>query len=182
MAAPPQPRPLLVSTPSGGSTSGASGSSTPVPAASRNNPISLRIYKAIGTSFDDRGSREALEIASGFYASSKAKGKAKAEDGGSEDAAPIRRTLRGQSAATARRNLKRDVEARLAGGSQHFLEAFGEVDKKLDVLREHMLEMQSRCDQVQAELDQANSGTKYLLERADGLRSQRWVAVRRRQH
>lgn len=36
-----------------------------------------------------------------------------------------------------------------------------------------MLEMQSRCDQVQAELDQANSGTKYLLERADGLRSQR---------
>ncbi|WOO80503.1 Conserved oligomeric Golgi complex subunit 6 [Vanrija pseudolonga] len=172
MAAPPQPRPLLVSTPSGGSTS-ASGSSTPVPAASRNNPISLRIYKAIGTSFDDRGSREALEIASGFYASSKAKGKAKAEDGGDEAAAPIRRTLRGQSAATARRNLKRDVEARLAGGSQHFLEAFGEVDKKLDVLREHMLEMQSRCDQVQAELDQANSGTKYLLERADGLRSQR---------
>lgn len=36
-----------------------------------------------------------------------------------------------------------------------------------------MLDMQSRCDQVQAELDQANSGTKYLLERADGLRSQR---------
>ena len=36
-----------------------------------------------------------------------------------------------------------------------------------------MQEMQIRCDQVQAELDQANSGTKYLLERADGLRSQR---------
>lgn len=38
-----------------------------------------------------------------------------------------------------------------------------------------MQEMQIRCDQVQAELDQANSGTKYLLERADGLRSQRSV-------
>lgn len=45
--------------------------------------------------------------------------------------------------------------------------------QKLNVLREHMQEMQIRCDQVQAELDQANSGTKYLLERADGLRSQR---------
>lgn len=135
----------------------------------------MRIYKAIGTNFDDRASREALEIASSFYSS---KGKAKADATSSaasdgDDIVPVRRTLRGQSAATARKNLKRDVEARLAGGSQRFLEAFGEVDSKLDVLREHMLDMQSRCDQVQAELDQANSGTKYLLERADGLRSQR---------
>ncbi|CAK9785326.1 uncharacterized protein COLE_06649 [Cutaneotrichosporon oleaginosum] len=144
-----------------------SGGATPTPAASRNNPISLRIYKAIGTSFDDRSSREALEIASSFYS---AKGKGRADD---DDILPIRRTLKGQSAATARRNLKRDIEARMAGGAQRFLTAFGEVDQKLDVLREHMLDMQSRCDAVQAELDQANSGTKYLLERADGLRSQR---------
>jgi hypothetical protein len=107
-----------------------------VPAASRNNPISLRIYKAIGTNFDDRASREALEIASSFY-SSKGKGKATvaadADDAGSpsdpDDLVPARRTLRGQSAAMARKHLKRDVEARLAGGSQRFLEAFGEVDK-----------------------------------------------------
>jgi hypothetical protein len=38
-----------------------------------------------------------------------------------------------------------------------------------------MLEMQARCDQVEAELEQANSGTKYLLERAEGLRAQRYV-------
>lgn len=145
-----------------------SGPSTPAPAASRNNPISLRIYKAIATNFDDRSSREALEIASSFYSS---KGKAKAAE--KDEELPIRRTLRGQAASNARRHLKRDVEARLADGAQRFLEAFGEVDKKLDVLREHMLDMESRCDQVQAELDQANSGTKYLLERADGLRSQR---------
>lgn len=37
--------------------------------------------------------------------------------------------------------------------------------------------MQVRCDQVQSELDQANSGTKYLLERADGLQSQRFVPL-----
>ena len=41
------------------------------------------------------------------------------------------------------------------------------------VLRSHMEEMQLRCDQVQAELDQANKGTRHLLERADGLRVQR---------
>jgi hypothetical protein len=109
---------------------------TPAPAVSRNNPISLRIYKAIGTSFEDRAAREALEIASGFYSS---KGKAKANDlsgetegeggGGLGEVVPVRRTLRGQSAAAARKNLKRDVEARLAGGSQRFLDAFGEVDK-----------------------------------------------------
>ncbi|EIW66514.1 hypothetical protein TREMEDRAFT_34802 [Tremella mesenterica DSM 1558] len=145
----------------------------PVPAA-RNNPISLRIYKAITTSFDDSSSREALEIASSFYTPRVDKGKGKAEEYElDEDELPRRRTLKGQSAATARKYLKRDVEGKLAGGAQKFLEAFGEVDKKLSVLREHMLEMQLRCDQVQAELDQANSGTKHLLERADGLRAQR---------
>ncbi|WVF66103.1 hypothetical protein IAT40_000842 [Kwoniella sp. CBS 6097] len=175
----------------------------PLP-SSRNNPISLRIYKAIGTSFDDPSSREALEIASSFYAPGspssaslldKGKGKAGSQgvieedgegdgDGDGDHGAggqgrdvvlglPQRRTLKGQSAATARKYLKRDVEGTLAGGSQKFLEAFGEVDQKLEVLREHMREMQVRCDQVQSELDQANSGTKYLLERADGLRSQR---------
>lgn len=102
------------------------------PSSSRNNPISLRIYKAIGTSFDDPASREALEIASSFYAPSKGKGKALDGVDGEEEGAggePMRRTLKGQSAAMARKYLKRDVEARLAGGSRQFLEAFGEVDK-----------------------------------------------------
>ena len=48
--------------------------------------------------------------------------------------------------------------------------------QKLTVLRSHMEEMQVRCDQVQAELDQANKGTRHLLERADGLRVQRCVS------
>ena len=171
-------------------------SSVPAPApTSRNNPISLRIYKAIGTSFDDPASRQALEIASGLYSG---KGKAKEIDHGEYDVVDgedeaddiaVRRAGKGESAAMARKWLKRDIEGRMASSSQKFLEAFGEVDKvclggwvssvadakKLDVLREHMQEMQVRCDQVQSELDQANSGTKYLLERADGLRSQRSV-------
>lgn len=94
--------------------------------SSRHNPISLRIYKAIGTSFDDPGSREALEIASSFYAPST---KGKEKETADEEVLPERRTLKGQTAAMARKHLRKDVEARLAGGSRKFLEAFGEVDK-----------------------------------------------------
>ncbi|KAL0242100.1 hypothetical protein I308_105728 [Cryptococcus tetragattii IND107] len=148
---------------------------TPAPPATRTNPISLRIYKAIGTSFDDVSSREALEIASGMYGPEDPKGKGKVQSEYEEleeddDTLPKRRTLKGQSAATARKYLKQDIETSLATGSAKFLEAFAE---KLNVLREYMQEMQVRCDQVQSELDQANSGTKFLLERADVLRSQR---------
>lgn len=174
--------------------------STPLPSASRSNPISLRIYKALGTNFDDPASREALEIASSFYvtpppapSTSPDKGKARAlpkdededddHDGQGIDGDSIwKRSLRGDStsdgsAAMARKYLKRDIEAKLAEGSQRFLEAFTEVDKKLDILRGHMQEMQIRADQVQVELDQANSGTKFLLERADGLRQQRCASI-----
>ncbi|WVO14670.1 hypothetical protein L204_102307 [Cryptococcus depauperatus] len=153
--------------------------STPAPLpATRTNPISLRIYKAIGTSFDDPSSREALEIASSFYSSHDSKGKSKdksipSETVDEDEDLPKRRTLRGQSAATARKYLNKDVEANLAAGTSKFLKAFAQVDEKLGVLHGHMQEMQLRCDQVQKELDQANSGTKFLLERADGLRSQR---------
>lgn len=116
--------------------------------SSRNNPISLRIYKAIGTTFDDPESREALEIVSSFYApstSNTTKGKGKAQEDqdifgshdpsaltngdGEEDIFSRRRTLKGQSAAMARRHLKRGVERKLADGSHKFLNAFGEVDK-----------------------------------------------------
>jgi hypothetical protein len=38
-----------------------------------------------------------------------------------------------------------------------------------------MQEMQSRCDQVQMQLEQANSGTKHLLERAEVLGSHKYV-------
>ena len=114
--------------------------STPIPAStSRNNPLSLRIYKAIGTTFDDRGSREALELASSLYAG---KGKARADssdtevpnghaaqDGLDEEWGLQRRAAKGESAAMARKWLKRDVESKMAEGSLRFLDAFGELDK-----------------------------------------------------
>lgn len=39
--------------------------------------------------------------------------------------------------------------------------------------------MHTRCDDVQSKLEGANSGTKYLLSRAEGLRNQRWVSPTR---
>lgn len=88
-----------------------------------------------------------MEIVSAFYAPSTStsnKGKEKAdpkdvfsetsdtygpEGDVEEDMMPRRRTLKGQSAAMARKHLKRDVERNLAEGSQKFLNAFGQVDK-----------------------------------------------------
>jgi hypothetical protein len=174
---------------------------SPAPVSTtRNHPISLRIYKSVGVSFDDPSSYSALQTASSFYSSqvspspltngasastssstpvprikspSESTSEPSTEVG---EAFTLRRTMKGQSASTARKFLKKDVEARLASGSSRFLEAFGEVDQKLTVLRDQMEEMKVRCDQVQNELDTANGGTRWLLERADGLRSQRSVS------
>lgn len=44
-----------------------------------------------------------------------------------------------------------------------------------------MLDMETRCNLVQTELDKAHAGTSYLLEKADGLRSQRSSAHERSQ-
>ncbi|WVQ92239.1 hypothetical protein IAS59_006048 [Cryptococcus gattii] len=127
---------------------------TPAPPATRTNPISLRIYKAIGTSFDDVSSREALEIASGMYGPEDPKGKGKVQSEYEEleeddDTLPKRRTLKGQSAATARKYLKQDIETSLATGSAKFLEAFAEVDQFLleraDVLRSQRASAQLRA-------------------------------------
>ena len=77
-----------------------------------------------------------MDIASGLYSG---KGKAREvehvdEDdeqieGEDEEGYAVRRAGRGESAAMARKWLKRDIDSRLASSSQKFLEAFGEVDK-----------------------------------------------------
>jgi hypothetical protein len=70
---------------------------------------------------------------SSFYApTTSIKGKEKdtsiGPDVDQDEEAPRRRTLKGQSAAMARKYLKKDVERKLADGSERFLNAFGEVD------------------------------------------------------
>lgn len=46
-------------------------------------------------------------------------------------------------------------------------------NKKLDVLTAHVSQMRAKCDQIQAQLQASNDACKYLLERAEGLQTQR---------
>lgn len=118
------------------------------------NPISLRLYKVLGANFDDEATKEALHTLSDLYAPSpnaytSVKGKEVKrglEDNDQDDAddtdeakaqpRPIsngitlsNEAVPGDIAARARKNLRRDVENKLAESSRRFLKAFGEVDK-----------------------------------------------------
>ncbi|TCD67043.1 Golgi transport complex subunit 6 [Steccherinum ochraceum] len=79
----------------------------------------------------------------------------------------------GETAARARKNLKRDVQTRLAESSRMFLNAFAEVDKQLDTLQGHIDAMRTRCDDAQNQLAETNESCKSLLDRAGSLREQR---------
>ncbi|KAH9945786.1 oligomeric complex COG6 [Epithele typhae] len=93
--------------------------------------------------------------------------------------ATLEETLPGDIAARARKNLRRDVENKLAESSRQFLQAFSEVDKQLDTLQEHLGLMRVRCDEAQTQLHETNEACKSLLDRAGSLREERQgVAVR----
>lgn len=120
------------------------------------NPISLRLYKILGTSFNDEATKEALRTLSDLYVSQTAttgplKGNEVQRDiNDSDDDDDIEddvlfskvtatsnasgtsafvESIPGESAARARKNLRRDMENKLAEGSRQFLKAFGEVDQ-----------------------------------------------------
>ena len=103
------------------------------------NPVSLRLYKVLSTNFDDEDTRQALGTLSDLYATPKAKDTlAVVEELDDEvlndpvdaSCAPtvLAESVPGESAAKARRYLRRDMENRLTEGSRKFLEALGEVD------------------------------------------------------
>lgn len=123
------------------------------------NPLSIRLYKVLAANFDDDATKDALNTLSELYSSSPTtsgvpNGKKKAKDVGGDDSdgdeeeddsegevdSNKRRfghsvytvageTIPGEIAGRARKNLKRDVEAKLAESSRRFLHAFAEVDK-----------------------------------------------------
>lgn len=111
--------------------------------SSARNPISLRLYKVLGTNYDDPAIREALETVSELYkAPELTKPKAVERDAKTtveEDEASVfdlESKLTGRhammstgTAARARKNLRRDAELKLAQGSQQFVLAFQQVDK-----------------------------------------------------
>ncbi|KAF8322621.1 oligomeric complex COG6 [Clavulina sp. PMI_390] len=153
------------------------------------NPLSLRLYKSLSSSFQDATSQEALDTLSSLYGPPKTAPRLPApptddEDSSSDDEADA---LAGESglfnqsvplgditvAERARKNSRRDVEQQLISSSIRFLHAFGEVNQKLDVLQTHMDDMRARCDEAQTELSKTSESSKLLLEKAGGLRAQR---------
>ena len=115
------------------------------PSSSR-NPITLRLYKALSSTFHDSASREALETLDAYYADSFLQSNASqvATDitrDSNRDTHSVRDDEITSSyrfalkpgadvalAEHARKHLRRDVEKSLTESSRRFLEAFGEVD------------------------------------------------------
>ena len=116
------------------------------------NPVSARLSKILGTNFNDDATKESLRTLSDLYASETAlppetlhdtrhDGEDSHDDDIEDDAdTPFVRTVLnqdhvmfesfpGEAAARARKNLRRDMELKLAEGSRQFLKAFGEVDQ-----------------------------------------------------
>jgi hypothetical protein len=98
----------------------------------------------LGTNFDDDATREALQTLSELYATSASTVKGKetlqnveedeleeelVKPGGGVAEELLTEAIPGESAARARKNLRRDMEKKLAEGSHQFLKAFGEVDQ-----------------------------------------------------
>ncbi|KAJ7102334.1 oligomeric complex COG6 [Mycena belliarum] len=152
------------------------------------NPVSSRLYKVLGTNFDDEATRAALQTLSELYASSatisKGKGPARnVEDDEIEDdwTKPTglvpdelsTEAVPGESATRARKNLRRDMERKLAEGSHQFLKAFGEVDAKLEELQQHVAAMHASCDEAETQLQLTNESSAMLLERAGSLSEER---------
>ena len=127
--------------------------STPSPAPSR-NPITLRLRKILGSTFTDPATTDALQTLSSLYSAPSAatvaalslghiqnpEQNANGDDDDSwsdldsEGTAPEggvsgHANVSNETAVSARKNLHKDLENKLAEGSQHFLKAFGEVDQ-----------------------------------------------------
>ncbi|KZT27286.1 oligomeric complex COG6 [Neolentinus lepideus HHB14362 ss-1] len=177
-------------------------SSSPSPTHGR-NPVSLRLYKVLGAGFEDEPTKEALRTLSELYGATSASGAkttlvngktAKGEtqvdsdtdddddteEGASEEAklslGPFLSdevTAPTGAAAHARKNLRRDIDVKLAGSSRKFLSALGQVDQKLDALQAYITTMRAQCDQAHTQLHTTNEACKSLLDQAGNLRQER---------
>ena len=129
----------------------ATASPSPQPAApSSRNPVALRLYKILGTNFDDEGTRQALKTVSELYGPSSAARSVSrkpikptpdsdSDEEEERDTNAMQNTFAdtflgsanvpGDTAARARKHLRRDVENKLTEASHKFLKAFGEVDQ-----------------------------------------------------
>ncbi|KAG5635825.1 hypothetical protein H0H81_010012 [Sphagnurus paluster] len=173
------------------STSSLSADRRASPGLPTRNPVSVRLYKVLGSNFEDDATKEALETLSELYITprpskvterthiptnddaeydERASG---APDTHTHNRPELIESIPGESAARARRNLRRDMESRLTEGSRQFLQAFAEVDQKLDDLQRHVQAMRLSCDDAEKQLQLTTESSKTLLERAGNLREER---------
>ncbi|KAH7908757.1 oligomeric Golgi complex subunit 6 [Hygrophoropsis aurantiaca] len=164
-------------------------SPSPVSAqAQTRNPIALRLRKILGTNFPDPATTEALQTLSHLYGTNvplhqppPAKPDTESEsESESETLVDLTENASSDIAARARKNLRRDLEDTLAEGSRQFLEAFSEVDKKLDVIQAHVAAMRVSCDDAETQLRQTAEASKSLLDRAESLRNEREIVETRK--
>lgn len=169
------------------------------------NPITLRLYKVLGTRFDDAATKEALQTLSALYAApTTSKGKDKEVDVAPEDDRDDEDVNRYHadisvvdSAVRARKFLRRDMEQKLAEGSRQFLAAFRQVDQvgcmsmkvesnteaisqRLSELQDHITAMRASCDEAERQLGLSNESSRTLLERAGSLREERHEIVNKK--
>lgn len=125
---------------------------------SSRNPVALRLYKILGTNFDDEGTRQALKTVSELYepsstshpGSRKPVKPSRESDSDEDEERDTNATPNsfadtflgsasdpGGTAARARKHLRRDVENKLTEASHKFLKAFGEVDQ-VRLVRPHL--------------------------------------------
>jgi len=119
-------------------------SQTASPSPLARNPVSLRLYKVLGATFEDEATREALSTLSDLYAPSGSpivvettKEDTTGLDGIDEVEVEsvkdvpsfLRGAPPGDTAAKARKHLRRDIESKMEEGSLRFLTAFSAVDQ-----------------------------------------------------
>ncbi|KAG9308405.1 oligomeric complex COG6 [Chiua virens] len=164
---------------------------------SARNPVTLRLRKILGTTFTDPATTEAFQTLSQLYSTSVACvpytdstersiddeddwSDLDSEGTASGDNGSRQADITNETAARARKNLQRDLENKLAEGSQHFLEAFGEVDQKLDDLQRIVAEMRQHCDDAEAQLKLTEEASRSLLEQAESLKTERQAVETRK--
>ncbi|KAG6867048.1 hypothetical protein C0993_007225 [Termitomyces sp. T159_Od127] len=154
------------------------------------NPISVRLYKVLSNNFDDDATKEALQILSDLYIPPQIPKRSEQrillpQEDTDHDAHELKtdcaavitidEVVPGESAAHARRHMRRDLENKLTKSSEQFLKAFGDVDQKVDELQQHINAMRLSCDEAEHQLQLTADLSKNLLERAGSLRDERFV-------
>jgi hypothetical protein len=137
--------PVPSPTPPPSSYSPSRNAGTSVSAPQTRNPITIRLRKILGTNFTDEATTEALRTLSELYGtlpqsqspSSISDPKTQTPDSDEDwsDETVTHLTVEdhreglNETASRARKNLRRDLENKLAQGSKQFLQAFSEVDQ-----------------------------------------------------